>query len=63
MRNHLKTGKLGENMACGYLVKKMFKILKRNYREGFDEIDIIARSFDQVIVFLRSKPLGNPLIQ
>ena len=36
-------GKLGENLACEYLVKNGYKILERNYRISFGEIDIIAR--------------------
>ena len=36
-------GDMGENIACEYLVKKGFKILLRNYRISFGEIDIIAR--------------------
>jgi putative endonuclease len=36
-------GEFGENLACGYLVKKGFKILGRNYRITFGELDIIAR--------------------
>ena len=35
-------GNFGEKMACEYLVKKGFKILGRNYRINFGEIDIIA---------------------
>ncbi len=36
-------GALGERIACEYLVKKGFKILGKNYRISFGEIDIIAR--------------------
>jgi putative endonuclease len=36
-------GNLGEKLACEYLVKKGFKILGKNYRINFGEIDIIAR--------------------
>lgn len=36
-------GNLGERIACEYLVKKGFKILGKNYRISFGEIDIIAR--------------------
>ena len=35
-------GNLGEKIACEYLVGKGFKILGRNYRISFGEIDIIA---------------------
>ena len=36
-------GNLGEDLACEYLVKNGYKILGRNYRINFGEIDIIAR--------------------
>lgn len=38
-----KLGELGERIACEYLVKKGYKILARNYRISFGEIDIVAR--------------------
>ncbi len=36
-------GNLGEKLACEYLVKNGFKILGRNYRITFGEIDIIVK--------------------
>lgn len=36
-------GDLGEKIACEYLVKKGYKILGKNYRISFGEIDIIAK--------------------
>ena len=36
-------GDLGEKLACEYLVKNGYKIIGRNYRINFGEIDIIAR--------------------
>ena len=36
-------GDLGEKLACEYLVKNGYKILGRNYRITFGEIDIIAK--------------------
>lgn len=54
-KNTSKLGKLGEDIACGYLVKKGYMILGRNYREKWDEIDIIARAKDQTLVFVEVK--------
>ena len=34
------TGDKGEQIACGYLVNNGYKILGRNYRINFGEIDI-----------------------
>lgn len=36
-------GALGEKMACEYLVQKGLKILGKNYRISFGEIDIVAK--------------------
>lgn len=34
--------KLGEDKACEYLKKLGFKILERNFRKGYGELDIVA---------------------
>jgi len=59
-------GDLGEKLACEYLVKKGYKILGKNYRITFGEIDIIAKkSFrlfskvDKVIHFVEVKTIVN----
>ena len=38
-----KTGDLGENMACKFLVKRGFGIVEQNYSKKWGEIDIIAQ--------------------
>lgn len=59
--------KIGENLACDYLAKKGYKILERNYRKSYAEIDIIALSPDrEVLVFVEvktrtSEKFGTPL--
>ena len=35
-------GRMGEDIACQFLVRKGYKILERNYRRKWGEIDIIA---------------------
>ena len=50
-------GQIGEDIAAKLLVDKKYKILFRNYRLKFDEIDIVARSFDGVLVFIEVKTL------
>jgi putative endonuclease len=57
--NKQEVGNLGEDIACRFLTKKKFKILERNHREKFDEIDIIARSFDGVVVFVEVKTVTD----
>ena len=58
MAKHIDIGKLGEDIACRFLRKKKYKILTRNYREKFDEIDIIAKSFDGFLVFIEVKTIN-----
>ena len=47
-------GKDGENIAAAFLEKKGFRIIEKNYRTAFGEIDIIAQDRD-VIVFVEVK--------
>ena len=64
------TAKFGEDKACEYLKKLNFKIIERNFRKGYGEIDIVAiDSSDrsgQVLVFVEvktrtSNAFGSPL--
>lgn len=57
-------GKLGEDIAVKFLSGKGYRILKRNYRFGHGEIDIIAMDGD-VLVFVEvrtkfSEDFGTP---
>ena len=64
--NTKELGDLGERTACEYLVKKGFKIVGKNYRISFGEIDIIAKKRwrlfknDKTIHFIEVKTIiGN----
>ena len=59
MMNNNETGKIGENIANKYLINKRYLILARNHKERFDEIDIIARRSDGVLIFCEVKTLNN----
>ncbi|MEK7138004.1 MAG: YraN family protein [Patescibacteria group bacterium] len=48
------TGKLGEDIAAKYLKNKGYKILARNYRKPWGEIDIIAEK-KGTLVFVEVK--------
>jgi putative endonuclease len=57
-------GKKGEALAEEYLKRKGFQIIKKNYRYGHKEIDLIAKE-GNTIVFVevkagRSKSFGAP---
>lgn len=50
-------GKLGEDIACEYLVKNGYRVLGRNHWEKWGEIDIIAQARDLTLVFVEVKTL------
>ena len=54
------TGILGEKLASKYLKENNYKIIKKNFRCGFGEIDIIAKDIKtQEIVFVEVKTRKN----
>lgn len=62
---HNQTGREGEDLAAGFLKKKGYKILERNFRCACGEIDCIAQGKKQ-IVFVevktrRTKEFGSGL--
>ena len=58
--NPTSAGRWGEELVCGYIHEMEMRILKRNYRFGREEIDIIARDGD-VTVFIEVKQRENTL--
>ncbi len=62
--NKRERGTQGENLAVGYLEKKSYRILERNFRYERGEIDIIAEH-NSTLVFIevkarRSTSFGEP---
>src|SRR3989338_2354620 len=53
-----KIGQLGEDIACQFLERKGFKILDRNYRKPWGEIDIIAEK-GGVVRFVEVKAVSR----
>ena len=53
-----QTGRIGEDIACQFLRSKGFKIVDRNYRKKWGEIDIIARAPDLMLIFIEVKTLS-----
>ncbi len=51
---HILIGRLGEDIACGFLKNRRFRIIERNYRKKWGEIDIIAKK-DNVLHFIEVK--------
>ena len=51
-------GKDFEDIATNYLIKSGYKIIKRNFKAKFGEIDIIAEK-NNVLVFIEVKGRNN----
>src|SRR3989338_229599 len=56
---HLTVGRIGEDFACRYLIRKGYRIIDRNSRKKYGEIDIVARDHDGTLVFVEVKALRN----
>lgn len=53
-----QVGQMGEDVACQFLESKGFKILERNYRKPWGEIDIIAEK-ENVVRFVEVKAVSR----
>lgn len=58
-------GKINEDLAVDYLKKRNYRIVERNFRRKFGEIDIIAKDRDTLVfIEVRSRKddfFGSPL--
>lgn len=50
----IKIGNAGETAVCKYLVRRGYKILDRNFKTRFGEIDIIAQK-KEIVAFVEVK--------
>ncbi len=57
MTQKAELGKSGEDLACRYLVDKGYRIIERNFRKPWGELDIIAKSLDKTLVFVEVKTM------
>lgn len=57
-------GRKGEDISIDFLQREGYQILRRNYRYGHKEIDVVARDGDTVVFVevktARSKKFGEP---
>ncbi len=58
MINTREIGAYGENIAMEYLLNKGYKLISKNFRSQFGEIDIIAKEKD-LICFIEVKSRYN----
>jgi putative endonuclease len=64
MARHNQVGTWGENIACEKLIADGCAIVERNWRDGHNEVDIIAMKGDRIIfaeVKTRTDPEEDPL--
>jgi len=50
MAEHNETGKKGEDLAAEYLTSIGFEILERNWKNRFEEIDLIALDKELLVI-------------
>lgn len=53
-----EVGRIGEDVACQFLERKGFKIISRNYRKPWGEIDIIAER-SGIVRFIEVKTVSR----
>jgi len=56
---NIKIGKEGERLAADYLRNKKYKILKTNIGYPWGEIDIVAKDYENTLVFIEVKTLNK----
>lgn len=57
MRKKSEVGKIGENIACEYLKEKGYRILDRNVKYPWGELDVIVKSKNGLLVFVEVKTI------
>lgn len=60
---HIKTGSEGEDLASDYLISLGHKIISRNFRTKFGEIDIISVDKFGITVFTEVKTIRRSHLQ
>ena len=54
---NITIGQVGENLACAYLAGLGYKIVERNVRQKFGEIDIVAKDKNGTLCFVEVKTI------
>lgn len=61
MAIHNKLGKLGEDLACNYLIASGYTILERNWHHQKAEVDILAQK-DNIVAVIEVKTRSDDYI-
>lgn len=54
MNHNVTLGNFGENLAAEYLINNKYKIIERNHRTPYGEIDIVA-AYKNIVIFVEVK--------
>ena len=57
--NNISTGRIGEDLACEFLESNGYRVIDRNFRKPWGEIDVIARDKDRTLVFVEVKTMAG----
>lgn len=52
-------GKQGEDIAAGYLIKNGYKLIDRNYRKPWGELDIVCLAANKELVLVEVKTVAG----
>lgn len=61
-KNYIEFGSYAERIAEKFLNSRNYKILDRNYRKPWGEVDIIAEK-DEIIIFVEVKASDKPALK
>ena len=61
-KNRKEVGKIGESVAAQFLQRKGFRIIDRNYRKPWGEIDLIAEK-GSIVRFVEVKTLSRENVE
>jgi putative endonuclease len=60
MAKHNQIGKIGEEIACKWLISRGFTIIQQNYWKKLGEIDIVARETEKIhLIEVKSVSYGT----
>ncbi len=60
MKNNVRIGSLGEDIALLYLQDRGYRVIDRNFRKSWGELDIVAMDPEGILVFVEVKTAKRP---
>lgn len=59
MTQKSEVGRIGEDIAVEYLKNQGYRIVERNHRQTFGELDIVCQDPDRTLVFVEVKTMRH----